>query len=332
MRWPHWAPKVIAILAITLLGCCLFAMWQIKVAFFDRPIGQPHVLITLPKATSAKSFSQILVDKKVISSPRVLRFLLKYYHLSHLLKSGTYQIDADDTVWSLLEKIIKGRVYTVQLRIIEGTRWCDCLKAWKNQEAFHFQVSMLSSLKQAYPSLEGAFYSSTYRQPYGESIIPVLQLAHDTLQKRLQEIWTSRDSDLPYKTPYELLIAASIIEKESAIETERRLISGVMVNRLRLNMPLQMDPTVAYGLSSCEHIQLKGGDTKIDTPYNTYLYRGLPPTPIAMVSESALMAAAHPVKTSFLYFVANGHGQHVFSVNYQQQKQAVQQLRDTHAE
>lgn len=332
MRWPHWVSKVIAILVVTLLFSSIYAMWQIKVSFFDRPIGQAHALITLPKSTSAKSLSQILVDKKVISSPRVFIFLLKYYHLSHLLKSGTYQIDAEDTVWSLLEKIIKARVYTVPLRIIEGTRWCDCLKAWSNHEAFHFQSSMLSSLKKSYSSLEGAFYASTYRQSYGESIIPVLQLAHDTLQKRLQEIWNLRDHDLPYKNPYELLIAASIIEKESAIESERQLISGVMVNRLRLNMPLQMDPTVAYGISSCEHIQLKGGDTKIDTPYNTYLYRGLPPTPIAMVSESALLAAAHPMRTAFLYFVANGHGQHVFSVNYQQQKQAVQQLRDAHAE
>ena len=332
MRRPHWATKVIAATAITLLISLFYGMWQIKEEFFDRPIGQVHTLVTLPKATSAKTLSHILLEKHVISSPRTFIFLLKYQHLSHLLKSGTYQIEAGDTVWSLLEKMLKGRVYMVSLKIIEGTRWCDCLKAWEHSSEFRFNQNMLNGLRQNFPFYEGAFYSSTYRQAYGESILPVLQLAQDTLFKRLQEVWATRDSGLPYQTPLELLIAASIIEKESALETERRLISGVMVNRLRLNMPLQMDPTVAYGLSACEHVMLKGGDTKIDTPYNTYLHLGLPPTPISMVSDSALMAAAHPEKTAFLYFVANGHGQHTFSVNYQQQLKAIQQLREAHAQ
>lgn len=331
MRWPQWALQVMIILVITVLLFIGYGFWQIKVAYFIRPIRQVHLLITLPKAASAKSLSEILVKKNVISTPSIFLFLLKYYHVSHLLKSGTYMIERDDTVWSLLEKIVKGRVYTVQLRIVEGTRWCDNLQSFLKNEAFDFQKSMLSSLKTVFPSLEGAFYPSTYRQPYGESILPVLQLSHDTLQKRLQEIWSSRDMDLPYQTPYELLIAASIIEKESAIESERHLISGVIVNRLRMKMPLQMDPTVSYGLSACTHLQLKGSDTKIDTPYNTYLHTGLPPTPIAMVSDSSLIAAAHPMRTAYLYFVANGRGQHVFSTHYQQQKQAVQQLRNLHA-
>ena len=129
---------------------------------------------------------------------------------------------------------------------------------------------------------------------------------------------------LPYQTAYEMLIAASIIEKETAIPKERRLIAGIIINRLRKHMPLQMDPTVIYALGSQYHGTLRREDLQIDSPFNSYLHRGLPPTPIAMVDKDAIDAAAHPEPTDYLYFVATGNGSHHFSVNYEEQKQAIQ--------
>ena len=326
-RWLQW----LAIFIVTIFGMVTFSMWHIQYEFFKKPIEVSNNIITFPKASSARKLSEIFYQQGIIKHPKIFLGFLKYYRMSALLKSGTYLIESHDTAWSLLEKITQGKVYNINIQMIEGQRLCEWIKQWSQAKSYHFQESMLEDLAQGYPSPEGLFYPSTYIQAYGESILPVLKLARKTLDLKLSEIWHSRDTGLPYQSPYELLIAASIIEKETAIETERHLISGVIVNRLRLNMPLQMDPTVAYGLPGCEHVILKGSDIKRDSQYNSYMHKGLPPTPIAMVSEASLRAAAHPQKTPYLYFVANGHGEHVFSIEYQQQKKMIRQLlRDTH--
>jgi len=203
----------------------------------------------------------------------------------------------------------------------------------QKSKKYSFSIEELDKLSNNFNSLEGLLFPSTYFQPYGENILPVLKLAYQLMQDKLNQIWNGRDLNLPYHSSYDLLIAASIIEKESADIEERKLISGVIINRLQLDMPLQMDPTVAFALPGCGHTILKGNDLKFDSKYNTYLHKGLPPTPIAMVSMSSLEAAAHPIRTSFLYFVAKGDGHHVFSTEYNQQKKAINQyLRTKHVE
>lgn len=282
-------------------------------------------LITL----SANGSIRVLIHENLVDYPKTFLILARCFHWSSQLKQGTYQIKPNETLINLIYKIKKGDVYTVFFHIIEGTKLCELEEQLKNNKDFVFHSSMLSQINSDFSSLEGLLFPSTYKQNFGQSAIPVLQLAYRTMQEHLEKIWAGRDVDLPYKTPYELLIAASIIEKETAIVTERYLISGVILNRLRLHMPLQMDPTVAYGLPGCNHTIVRGHDVKIDTPYNTYLHRGLPPTPICMVSLSSLQAAAHPTRNQYLYFVANGQGGHVFSSQYQQQIRAVQQyLKD----
>jgi|LauGreDrversion4_2_1035121.scaffolds.fasta_scaffold13302_4 UPF0755 protein len=314
-------------LALGLLGlvlALLIWMWQLQQELFSTPI-QRHQLLTLPNHSSASKFADILVQQGILKHRRFFLWMIQFKQMSYALKSGTYNIEPNDTIWVLVKKITKGQVYSISFKIIEGSRWCDLLHQMRKEKTIQFSEAMLEQLPNQI-SLEGMFYPSTYQQPYGASILPVLKLAYDTLQQRLNQVWLERDYDLPYHNAYELLVAASIIEKETADGQERRMISGVIVNRLKLNMPLQMDPTVAYGISSCQHLILKGADLKQDSPYNSYLHRGLPPTPIAMVSQSSLLAAAHPIRSSYLYFVAKGDGHHVFSVDYHSQKKAINQF------
>jgi UPF0755 protein len=322
---PHHGLRYFALGLLGLFLALMIWMWQLQQELFSTPIHR-HQLLTLPNHSSASKLADILAQQGILKNRRFFLWVIQYKQLSYDLKSGTYDIEPNDTIWTLVEKITKGKVYSISFKIIEGSRWCDLLHQMKQENTYQFSESMIEQLPKHQTSLEGMFYPSTYQQPYGTSILPVLKLAYDTLQQRLNQVWLEKDNDLPYRNAYELLVAASIIEKETADEQERRMISGIIVNRLKLNMPLQMDPTVAYGISSCEHLILKGSDLKQDSPYNSYLHRGLPPTPIAMVSQSSLLAAAHPIRSSYLYFVAKGDGHHVFSVDYLSQKKAINQF------
>jgi UPF0755 protein len=313
-----------------IMGGASFNVWQIINQINTYPIHHSEK-IYLPPHASAKTLALLLTQKKCLAHPRLFLFLIKQSGYANRLKSGTYFIEKNDSAWHLVEKIVRGDVYKVPFKIIEGTRLCELINTMHHSSEYVFTDDVIQSLPKQYASLEGLLFPSTYLQPYGESILPVLKLAYQTMDMKLNKIWVNRDADLPYHSSYELLIAASIIEKETAIEEERKLISGVIINRLRIGMPLQMDPTVAYGLPGCQHVLLKGADLKINSEYNSYIHKGLPPTPISMVSLSSLRAAAHPTRTSFLYFVAKGDGHHVFSNEYKQQKKAINQyLRTSH--
>lgn len=296
--------------------------WKISQSIFNQALDT-QTLIEFPTRSTAKDLTRILQSKQLLTHPKVFLFLIKWKDVGKYLKSGTYQIRPQDTLWDVVEKIMHGDVYKIPLKIIEGTRLCEIEQTLKSNQHIRFEPEILQNLNQKYPSLEGLLYPSTYQQPYGESVLPVLKLAHQTLLEKLQLVWAARDLDLPYENPYQLLIAASIIEKEASDDQERKIISGIIINRLRLHMPLQMDPTVAYAISGCKHTILKGSDLKVDTPYNSYLHKGLPPTPITTVSMSSLQAAAHPMRTPFLYFVAKGDGHHEFSVDYLSQQKAI---------
>ena len=208
-------------------------------------------------------------------------------------------------------------------RIIEGTTQAQVSTNLEHAVYLTYHENDWQAIAATFPSAEGLLLADTYLYDAGSQSSDLLQRAHKNLQQFLASSWQQRSSDLPYKTSYELLIAASILEKEAAKPREKRLIAGVIVNRLRKNMPLQMDPTVIYALGTHYTGKLSRDDLHIDSPYNTYRYRGLPPTPIAMVGKDAIDAAAHPEPTDYLYFVARGDGTHYFSVTYEQQKQAI---------
>ncbi len=279
-------------------------------------------LVELNKNTSAADFVHILKAKKLIYSSRLLLWFIRFQGVAAQLKAGVYQIKPGETAPQLLKKVVAGEVLMLPFTIIEGStveQVTSNLKkaAFLNQDSHDWQI--VSSHK----SLEGQLLADTYYYGAGSQAKTLLQLANQHLEEYLEQSWQQRDLKLPYKSSYELLIAASIIEKEAFLPAEKTIISSVIVNRLKKNMPLQMDPTVIYALGANYHGKLSHEDLAVDSLFNTYRYKGLPPTPIAMVGKTAIAAAAHPEASTYLYFVATGDGSHYFSTNYDEQRKAI---------
>lgn len=174
-------------------------------------------------------------------------------------------------------------------------------------------------------NMDGWLYPDTYNYTPNSTDLELLKRSTTRLQKALDKAWNERDENLPLADPYQMLILASIVEKETGIAAERPQVASVFINRLRANMKLQTDPTVIYGMGESYTGNIRKKDLETITPYNTYMIEGLPPTPIAMVSESALQAVAHPAKTDFYYFVADGNGGHKFTRNLNEHNKAVQE-------
>jgi UPF0755 protein len=290
------------------------------------PQGQP-VIITLDRTTSASQLVQILKDKQLISANSPLLMMIRYRGLSSKLKAGVYQIKPGESAMQLITRIVNGDVLTQNFTIIAGTTQQKISQDLAKAAYLSYRPTDWDYIKNHYPNAEGLLLADTYQYRGGSESKSLLEYAHRNLINYLNISWANKAPNLPYKNSYELLIAASIIEKETAVHQERKLISGVMVNRLNKKMPLQMDPTVIYGLGPAYTGKLSHNDMLINSPYNTYRNRGLPPTPIAMVGKEALDAAAHPQLSNYLYFVAKGDGTHQFSETYQQQKQAIIQYQ-----
>ena len=307
----------------------LFGVWFLY-SLINAPLipdNASPVLISLDKSTTASQFVRVLKEKKLIQSEKMLLTLIRYEHLAHQLKAGVYQINPGETPQQLLQKVTSGDVVSFNFTIVAGTTQKKIAQDLSGATYLHYDPSIWNILRQDHPNSEGLLLAETYKYRGGSDAKTLLAQSNRDLINYLNESWASRTPDLPYKTPYELLIAASIIEKETAVPQERKLISGVVVNRLKKHMPLQMDPTVIYALGDNYKGTLVHEDLSVDSPYNTYKYRGLPPTPIAMVGKEAIDAAAHPQLSNYLYYVAKGDGTHQFSQTYEEQKQAINQYR-----
>jgi UPF0755 protein len=285
------------------------------------------LIISLDRTASASQFVYILQQKNLIRSTKPLLLMIRLTGLSSQLKAGVYQIKPGETAMQLLGRVVSGAVLTKNFTIIAGTTQQKVGQDLMKAAYLNYSPEDWRLIQDKYPNAEGLLLADTYQYPGGSDSKSVLDQAHRNLVNYLTLSWTNRELNLPYKNSYELLIAASIIEKETAIPQERKLISGVMINRLNKKMPLQMDPTVIYGLGDAYTGKLSHADLQVDSPYNSYHYRGLPPTPIAMVGKEALDAAAHPQRSNYLYFVAKGDGMHQFSETYQQQIQAIKQYQ-----
>lgn len=300
---------------------------------FYRPMvtkADGPALVRIDKFTSASSLVQMLKARHFIQSKRLCLMFIRIQNLSQHLKAGVYQIKEGESVAYFLYRVAAGDVLIESFRIIEGTTQAQVSVNLKQAPFLNYHADDWLAIAGTYPSAEGLILADTYQYDAGSQGIDLLEHAHKNLQQFLEYSWQQKSPGLPYKTSYELLIAASILEKEAAKSNEKRLIAGIIANRLRKNMPLQMDPTVIYALGSHYTGKLTREDLRVDSPYNTYRYRGLPPTPIAMVGKEAIDAAAHPEPTDFLYFVARGDGSHYFSVNYEQQKQAIDRYIKKH--
>jgi len=243
------------------------------------------------------------------------------------LKAGLYELSSD-SVLNNIKKINQGQQISFSFTIIEGQALRDVLNTLSTST--HLQNDLkLEQLgeqiigKQTH--LEGWLFPDTYHYHSNDTASSLLKRAAQKMQQTLADAWQQRASDLPYDTAYEALIMASIIEKETALASERPLIASAFINRLNTNMRLQTDPTVIYGLGEDFDGDIKRKDLRNYTPYNTYRINGLPPTPIAMPSKEAILAAVNPPKSEYVYFVAKGDGSHQFSTTLKQHNAAVNQ-------
>ena len=319
------------------LGLILFTasywFWLDYRDFLKQPIHftQEQRSVVLAKGFSVNHLAAQLEKQGHIKSRYYLK-LLAYLNPEYKnLKAGEYQLAESITPLKLLKRLTQGKVIQYSFTIIEGQTAFEVinnLHAESRLVALESadQSQILDRLQIEYPKLEGWFYPETYYFSKGDSAFSILKRATEDMQLALREEWQNRAINLPYDDPYEALIMASIIEKETAIASERTQIAGVFVRRLQKKMRLATDPTVIYGIGPGFNGDITRKDLRTRTAYNTYIIKGLPPTPIAMPSRASIYAALHPDDSNALYFVADGTGGHYFSETLDEHNQAVRRM------
>ncbi len=316
--------------ALALAGAAALA-WR----WVDQPLtltGDSAELSVEPGETS-RDIAQGWANAGVQVDPRMLYQYFRWSGLAKKIRAGSYEVASSTTPRQLLDKMVQGATVMEQVRFIDGWTFrqmrAELAKAphLKQTTASLSEAELMAAVGQPGVPAEGRFFPDTYVYSRGVSDITVLKRAHDMLQQRLQAVWSERNPDTPLKTPEEALILASIIEKETGSKADRGLVGGVFINRLRIGMRLQTDPTVIYGLGESFDGNLRRRDLEADTPYNSYTRAGLPPTPIALPGQASLLAAVKPEPTRALYFVARGDGSSAFSETLAEHNRAVNKFQ-----
>ena len=334
----HHGIKTIS-LALVLLafagGVTLYLQYR---EFMATPVAMPPEgrIVTIPGGASALRVTKLLAQHAVIADWRLFYLRLRLGGQARKIKSGDYLFTQRLTPQEVLRMLVRGEVLPREFTIIPGWRVRDMMQALQDYRrvlkldgappATQAQ-DLLQRMNVSSDYAEGWFYPDTYRFERGASVMSLLSRAHAKMEDVLAAEWANRAANLPLDTPYQGLILASIIEKETGQAKERPLIAAVFTNRLKKRMRLQTDPTVIYGMGEAFNGNISKADLQHLTPYNTYRIAGLPPTPIALPSGAAIHAAFHPAQTNALYFVANGKGEHIFSDNYAAHLAAVQQYQ-----
>ena len=297
----------------------------------DAPLAVPSdgKELIVPPGASLAGIARALAADGVLAHPRALEIYARWHERADLIKAGEYRIEPGTSAIGLLEQLVDGRVVQHGLTIVEGWTFEQLLAAIEADERLEHTLTGLTpeavmvrlGLGGVHP--EGRFFPDTYHFARGTRDVDFLRRANTAMNEYLARAWAAREEGLPLESPDEALILASIIEKETGVASERPRIAGVFVERLRKGMRLATDPTVIYGMGDAFDGNLRRRDLRTDTPYNTYLRKGLPPTPIAIPSAAAIDAALHPLVDGALYFVAKGDGSHHFSATYEEHQQAV---------
>ncbi|MDC9605668.1 endolytic transglycosylase MltG [Xenorhabdus griffiniae] len=293
-----------------------------------------ELIFTVPAGTGRAGLQALLTQHKLIEDSQLLPWLFRFKPELAKFKAGTYRLQKGMSLQSVLQLFASGKETQFTIRFVEGSRFSDWAKILQNAPYLKHEIEnktpkeLLAALgMKEDESLEGWFYPDTYLYTAGTSDLELLKRSHNKMKTVVGQEWENREKSLPYNSAYEMLIMASIIEKETAIESERTKVASVFVNRLRLKMKLQTDPTVIYGLGDKYTGTIFRSNLNTFTPYNTYMIDGLPPTPIAMPGLASIKAAAHPAVTEYLYFVANGDGGHTFTTNLVAHNKAVSLYR-----
>ncbi len=316
----------IALLSFVVLVAGGYSAWYLTVPLGVRALP---VEVEIPRGAGFRAAVTALEKAGVELKHREFELLARALGRERDIKAGNYQLSERLRPLELLDKLTRGDVTQAEVRLIEGWTFAQVRAALDaNADLRHDtkgadDMQILARLQAAEPYPEGLLFPDTYLFARGSSDLAVLRRAYRAMQRHLQAEWEARDPGVPYHSPYEALILASIIEKETGRAEERDQIGGVLVNRLRIGMRLQADPTVIYGLGDTFDGNLKKNHLLEDGPYNTYTRAGLPPTPIAMPGLAALRSAMRPAKTDALYYVSRGDGSSQFSRNVDEHNRAV---------
>ncbi|HHF5091894.1 TPA: endolytic transglycosylase MltG [Haemophilus influenzae] len=328
----------ILLLILILAGAASFAYYKMT-EFVKTPVNvQADQLLTIERGTTGSKLATLFEQEKLIADGKLLPYLLKLKPELNKIKAGTYSLENVKTVQDLLDLLNSGKEVQFNVKWIEGKTFKDwrkdlenaphlvqTLKDKSNEEIFTLldlpDVGQNLELK----NVEGWLSPDTYNYTPKSTDLELLKRSAERMKKALNKAWNERNEDLPLANPYEMLILASIVEKETGIANERAKVASVFINRLKAKMKLQTDPTVIYGMGENYNGNIRKKDLETKTPYNTYVIDGLPLTPIAMPSESSLQAVAKPEKTDFYYFVADGSGGHKFTRNLNEHNKAVQE-------
>ncbi len=325
--------------ALISLIVVLFLIAGVGIWRVNDVLGSPLVvngdgiLFEIAPGSALTTIANELSEEQILRSPRIFRWYAQLKGYAGSIRAGEYRIDSGTTARDLLDKFVSGDVQLYSFTVVEGWTYRDMITALALHPAVEQTITvedwsrLFDSFMTSATHPEGMFLPETYRFPKRTKDIDVLRQAFELLQETLDAEWDSRDEGLPLSSPYEALVLASIIEKETARADERAKISGVFVRRLQKRMRLQTDPTVIYGIGESFNGNLTRRDLRTDTPYNTYTRAGLPPTPIALAGKAAINAALHPAPGSELYFVATGlgDGSHKFSKTKEQHDAAVRE-------
>jgi UPF0755 protein len=327
--------KVVKYLSVFTLLLGIFVVATLF--YFDKKIHQPlnitkQVVYQVKSGQSAKGILNRLKEQGIIANNIGLKIRLKLEPELAKIKVGTYELLPSMSALDCLKLFSSGKELQFSISLIEGLNWQEWLLAFNSHPQIRFSDDFYEKLEELVASLpeqsiEGFLLPDTYYFVAQTHAIELVKRAHASMQQYLNTAWQNRALDLPYASAYEGLIMASIIEKETGVAQERAQISGVFVNRLNLKMRLQTDPTVIYGMGDDYDGNIRRKDLKTATPYNTYVIRGLPPTPIAMPSKLAIDAAFNPIETQQLYFVSKGDGSHKFSITLQEHNIAVRKYQ-----
>lgn len=288
---------------------------------------------TIKPGASLTAVAYALQRQQVLEHPRYLLWAARWQGKADQIQAGEYGFGPGATVKQLLDKITRGDVIQYPLTIIEGWNIHQLMAYMAGLEDLEQTLlgmdpaTIMARLEKPDEHPEGRFFPDTYYYTRGMTDVQILRRAYQAMERFLGQAWQERASGLPYKSAYEALTMASIIEKETGLASERGEIAGVFVRRLQKRMRLQTDPTVIYGIGKHFDGNLRRRDLKADTPYNTYRRHGLPPSPIAMPGADSIIAALHPVEGHALYFVARGDGSHYFSATNAEHNRAVRKYQ-----
>ncbi len=318
--------RLLLLLLAVVSALAAYGWWYVQ-----RPLPMPGetVEFTVQRGFNMRQAARAIAEAGVVVHPEALYWMARAVGKADRIVAGSYQVEAGMTALALIDRLYRGEVTLAELLIVEGWNFRQVRAAieahpYLQQDTVGLadeEIMARIGAEQTHP--EGLFFPDTYRFDRHSSALAVLGLAHQAMTRRMERMWEMRDPEVPLRSPYEALILASIIEKETGRADERGLVASVFANRLRIGMRLQTDPTVIYGFGEDFEGRLRRRHLDTDHDYNTYTRAGLPPTPIAMPGWDSMLAAVQPEASSYLYFVARGDGTSQFSRNLQDHNRAV---------